>query len=73
MLFYLKTDVDLAGVAQWIESQPATQKVSSSTPRQGTYLGRGPGLQLGACERQSTDISLAHQCFSPSLSLSPSL
>ena len=42
----------LAGAAQWIECQPANQRVTGSIPSQGTCLGFGPGLQLGACERQ---------------------
>ena len=59
---------DLGDVAQWIEHRPVNQKVASSIPSQGTYLGCGPGLQLGACERQPIDVSLTHGCFSPSLS-----
>ena len=61
----------LAGVTQWIERQPLDQKVAGSVPGQGMCLGCGPGLQLGMCERQPIDVSLAHRCFSPSLS--PSL
>ena len=52
--------VALAGVAQWIECQPANQKVAGLIPSQGTCLGCGPGAQLGACERQRIDVSLAH-------------
>ena len=49
----------LAGVAQWIECQPANQRVMGSIPSQGTCLGCGPGLQLGACKMQPhTDVSL---------------
>ena len=58
----------LAGVAWWIEYQPVNRKVAGSIPSQGTCLGHGPRPQLGACERQPTYASLAHQCFSPSLS-----
>ena len=29
----------LAGVAQWIEHGPANQRVASSIPSQGTWLG----------------------------------
>ena len=65
----------LAGVAQWVEHQLATQKVASLIPSQGTRLGCGPGLWLGMCERQPINVSLAHQRFSPSRSpsLTPSL
>ena len=61
----------LAGVAQWIEWWPATQKVADSIPSQGTYLACGPSPQVVVCKRQLIDLSLAHWCFSPSLS--PSL
>ena len=37
----------LAGVAQWIERQPANQRVTGSIPSQGTGLGCGPGPQYG--------------------------
>ena len=46
-------------------------KVTSSIPGQGTCLGAWPGPQLGVCQRQTTDISLTHWCFSPSFSLPP--
>ena len=57
--------LNLTGVAQWTECQPANQRVTSSIPSQGTCLGcRLP--HWGACERQShIDVSL-----SPSLPLS---
>ena len=42
----------MADVAQWIEHQPANQRVASLIPSQGTFLGYGPGLQQGAHERQ---------------------
>ena len=49
----------LAGVAQWIEHQPANQRVGGSIPSQGTCLGCGPGPLQGACERQQhIDVSL---------------
>ena len=58
----------LAGVAQWIECQPTHQRVTSLIPSQGTYLGCGPGPQLGVCGRQPhIDVSLP---FFPSLPLS---
>ena len=49
----------LAGVAQWIEHQPANQRVAGSIPHQGIYLGCRPGPQWGACKRQPyIDVSL---------------
>ena len=50
----------LAGVAQWIECQPANQKVTGLILSQGTCLGCGPGPQLGVCEKQLSDVSLTH-------------
>ena len=48
-----------AGVSQWIEHQPANQRVAGSIPSQGTCLGHRPGPQCGACERQpDMDVSL---------------
>ena len=35
----------LAGVAQWIECQPAHQRITGSIPSQGMYLGCRPGPQ----------------------------
>ena len=58
----------LAGVAQWIEHWPANWRVTSLTPCQGTWLGCGPGPQLGVNKRQPMVVSLTHWCFSPSLS-----
>ena len=37
--------VALAGVAQWIEHQPANHRVTGWIPSQGTCLGFGPGPQ----------------------------
>ena len=49
----------LTGVAQWIERQPANQRVASSIPSQGTCLGCRPRPQLVAHERQPhIDVSL---------------
>ena len=49
----------LAGVAQWIERQPANQRVASSNPSQGTCLGCRPGPQFGVHEKQPRiDVSL---------------
>ena len=42
----------LAGVAQWIEREPANQRVAGLIPSQGTCLGCGPGPQLGTRKRQ---------------------
>ena len=49
----------LAAVAQWIECQPANQKVAGWIPSPGTSLGCGPGPQEETCERQPhIDVSL---------------
>ena len=40
----------LAGVAQWIERQPANQKVTGSIPSQGTCLGCRPGPPVGGMQ-----------------------
>ena len=45
LLIYLKITIALAGVAQWIERQPATQRVAGSIPSQGTCLSHWPGAQ----------------------------
>ena len=45
-------DLALAGVAQWIEGQPANQRIAGSIPNQGTCLGCRLGPQLGPHERQ---------------------
>ena len=44
----------LAGVAHWIERWPADQGVTSSIPRQDTYLGCGPGPQSGSVREATT-------------------
>ena len=50
----------LAGVAQWIELEPMTQRVAIWIPTQGARLGCRPGLQWGTHERQPhTDVSLS--------------
>ena len=41
----LITNTSLAGVAQWIECQPTSQRVTGSIPSQGPCLGCGPGPQ----------------------------
>ena len=38
----------MAGVAQWIEPQPANQRFAGLIPSHGTCLGCGPGPQYGA-------------------------
>ena len=58
-----KTISALAGVVQWIEQQPANQRVLSWIPNQGTCLGCRPPVE-GTLE------ATTHWCFSPSLSLS---
>ena len=62
-----------AGVAQFVGSHPAKQKVTSSIPRLSTdwVVSSVPGP--GTCRRQLIDVSLTHWCFSPSLSLSSPL
>ena len=47
----------LNGVAQWVGSHPANQKVTSWIPGEGTCLGCWPGPQLGV--QEATD-----PCFS---------
>ena len=61
----------LAGVAERIECRLINWKVACLIPSWGTCLGCGPSPLLRVCERQLINVSLAHQCFSPSLS--PSL
>ena len=59
----------LAGVAQWIERQPANQRVTGWIPSQGTCLGCRPGSWQGAHEKQPhIDVSLL--LFLPPFSLS---
>ena len=42
----------LAGMVQWIESQPVNRKVASLIPGQGACLGCGPGPHWEVYERQ---------------------
>ena len=49
----------LVGVVQWIECQPANQRVSGSIPSQGTCLGCGPGPQLGGMRGNHTLMFLS--------------
>ena len=53
-------NVALAGVAQWIECQPANQSVTS----QGTCLGCGPGSWCRVYERQP-HIDVSFPLFLP--------
>ena len=63
-------ELALAGVTQWTECWPMSQKVAGSIPSQDTCLGCGPGPWLGTSEGQPhIDVSLPCKCFSPSLSL----
>ena len=53
----------LAGVAQWIELQPANQRVTGSIPSQGTCLGCGTGARgnHGIClSHISVQLPLEH-------------
>ena len=44
----------LAGVAQWIEQQPANQRVASLIPSQGTCLGCRPRSLVGGVHEATT-------------------
>ena len=55
--FLKRKHLALAGVAQWIEYQPANQKVPGSIPSQlsqGTCLGCGPGPQYRGTPEETT-------------------
>ena len=65
--FFWKEYCSPTSMAQLVEGHPAKQKVVSSILDQGTCLGCGPSSQ-NLCKRQTIDVSLAHWCFSPSLS-----
>ena len=65
--------VVLTGVAQCVGRCATNGKVTGLVPCQGLCLGCRPGPQLRACKRQPIDVSLAHRCFSLSLSLPLSL
>ena len=47
IFIYLNSYFVLAGVAQWIECQPANQRVTGSIPSQGTCVGCRPGPNVG--------------------------
>ena len=59
------------GWLSWLKCHPVNWKMVGSIPGQGTCLGCRFGPSQGECKRQLIDVSLSHQCFSPSLS--PSL
>ena len=61
----------LAGVAQWVESQPVKRKVAGLIPSLGHMPGLWARSPVQANERQPIDVSSTFQCFFPSLS--PSL
>ena len=58
--WFFKKCLALAGVAQWIECQPANQKLEGLIPHQGNASVSGPGSQLWACGEQQMDVPLAH-------------
>ena len=58
----------LADVAQWIERGPVNQRVASSIPSQGTFLGCGPGPSMG-CVSGNYKLMFLSLSFSLTLSL----
>ena len=66
----LKNSFALAGVAQWIEHQPANGKATSWLPGQGACLGCGPGSPTGGV-REATDPCMPHIGVSLPLFLPP--
>ena len=63
--------IALAGVALWIECQPANQMITGSIPSQGTCLGCRPGPQWGLRDRQP-HIDVSFPLFLPPSPLSTS-
>ena len=60
-----KTVRALAGVAQWIECEPANQRVIGSIPSQGTCLGCGPGqVPSRECRRGNHTLIFLSLSFS---------
>ena len=58
-LYYQKSGLALADVAQWIKCWPVNQRAAGLIPSQGTCLGCGLGSQERECERlPDTDVSL---------------
>ena len=62
--------VALTGAAQWVGHHPANRKVTGSIADQGTCQFAGQIPDWDSYKRQPIDVSLAHQCFSPSPPLS---
>ena len=60
VVVFLLRNHALSGVVQWIERWPANRKVAGPMPGWGACLGCRPGPWLGACERQSINVSLTH-------------
>ena len=61
--YFFKYTTALAGVAQWVERRPENQNVTDAIPGQ---VSCRPGPQLGVFKKQLINVSLTHQCFSPS-------
>ena len=64
----------LAGVAQWIKRQPASQRVTSLVPSQDTCLGQCLGCRTGpqlGNVREATDQCFFHTLMFLSLSFPP--
>ena len=56
----------LAGVAQWVERQPANQSITGLIPSQGTYLGCRPGPHWGGAQETTTLMFLSFSFSLPS-------
>ena len=66
---FLKKERALVGVAQWIEHQPANQKVAGLSPSQGTCLGCRPGPWWG-CVQEAANLFISCTLMFLSLSFS---
>ena len=73
ILWVVRGNTPLAGVAQWIECWPASQKALGSILGQGTCLCCGPGPQFGGMGEATDWCFFSCQCFSPSFSPCPPL
>ena len=60
--------IALTGVAQLVGNYPAKERIAGSIPSQGTCLGVGSIPRQGVFKKQPINVSVSHQCFSPSLS-----
>ena len=49
-----RTEYALTGVGQWTERQPVNQRVTSSIPSQGTYLGCRQGSLVQSVQEATT-------------------